>query len=31
LGKSLPDACQAAKDYMNQFLQTGEGRLGGLL
>jgi len=31
LGKSLPDACQAAKDYMDKFLLTGEGRLGGLL
>ena len=28
LGKSLPEACQAAKDYMDRFLQTGEGRLG---
>ena len=28
LGKSLPEACQAAKDYMDKFLQTGEGRLG---
>lgn len=28
LGKSLPDACQIAKDYMNEFLKSGEGRLG---
>ena len=28
LGKSLPDACRIAKDYMNEFLKSGEGRLG---
>ena len=28
LGKSLPEACQVAKDYMNEFLKSGEGRLG---
>ncbi|MCQ2107845.1 MAG: hydroxymethylpyrimidine/phosphomethylpyrimidine kinase [Fibrobacter sp.] len=28
LGKSLPEACQIGKDYMNEFLQSGEGRLG---
>lgn len=28
LGKSLPEACQIGKDYMNEFLKSGEGRLG---
>lgn len=28
LGKPLPEACRIAKDYMNEFLQSGEGRLG---
>ena len=28
LGKSLPEACQIGKDYMNEFLQSGEGKLG---
>lgn len=28
LGKSLPDACKIAKDYMDKFLGSGEGRLG---
>lgn len=28
LGKPLPEACKIAKDYMNQYLQSGEGRLG---
>lgn len=28
LGKSLPEACRVGKDYMNEFLQSGEGRLG---
>lgn len=28
LGKSLPESCKIAKDYMNQFLQSGEGKLG---
>lgn len=28
LGKSLPEACQAAKDYMDKLLKSGEGRLG---
>lgn len=28
LGKSLPEACKIAKDYMNEFLKSGEGRLG---
>ena len=28
LGKSLPEACRIAKDYMNQFLQSGESSLG---
>lgn len=28
LGKPLPEACQAAKDYMDKFLVSGEGRLG---
>lgn len=31
LGKSLPEACQVAKDYMDKFLQSGEGNLGFLL
>jgi len=28
LGKSLPEACKIGKDYMNEFLKSGEGRLG---
>jgi len=28
LGKTLPEACQIAKDYMDAFIQSGEGRLG---
>lgn len=28
LGKDLPTACQIAKDYMDEFLKSGEGRLG---
>lgn len=28
LGKTLPEACRVGKDYMNEFLQSGEGRLG---
>lgn len=28
LGKTLPEACQIGKDFMNQYLQSGEGRLG---
>ena len=28
LGKPLPEACQIAKDYMDEFLKSGEGRLG---
>jgi hydroxymethylpyrimidine/phosphomethylpyrimidine kinase len=28
LGKDLPTACQIGKDYMNEFLKSGEGRLG---
>ncbi|MCQ2107841.1 MAG: bifunctional hydroxymethylpyrimidine kinase/phosphomethylpyrimidine kinase [Fibrobacter sp.] len=28
LGKSLPEACQIGKDCMNEFLQSGEGKLG---
>lgn len=28
LGKSLPEACQIGKDYMNEYLKSGEGRLG---
>lgn len=28
LGKSLPESCEIAKKYMDEFLQSGEGRLG---
>ena len=28
LGHDLPEACQIAKNYMDEFLQSGEGRLG---
>lgn len=28
LGHDLPSACQIGKDYMNEFLKSGEGRLG---
>jgi hydroxymethylpyrimidine/phosphomethylpyrimidine kinase len=31
LGKSLPDACRAAKAYMGEMLLSGEGRLMGLV
>ena len=27
LGKDVPEACQIAKEYMNELLQSGEGRL----
>lgn len=28
LGKTLPEACEIAKKYMSEFIQSGEGRLG---
>ena len=28
LGKSLPEACQIAKNYMDEFIKSGSGRLG---
>jgi hydroxymethylpyrimidine/phosphomethylpyrimidine kinase len=31
LGKDLPTACEIAKQYMNEFLESGEGRLGFLV
>ena len=31
LGHDLPEACQIAKNYMDEFLQSGEGRLGFLV
>jgi hydroxymethylpyrimidine/phosphomethylpyrimidine kinase len=31
LGKDVPTACEIAKQYMNEYLQTGEGRLGFLV
>lgn len=31
LGKNLPTACRLAKDYMDKYLQSGEGRLGFLI
>lgn len=31
LGKDVPTACEIAKQYMNEYLKTGEGRLGFLV
>ena len=31
LGKSLPESCKAAKEYMDKMLRSGEGRLLGLV
>ncbi len=31
LGKDVPTACEIAKQYMNEYLQSGEGRLGFLV